>query len=199
MCTPPLHRLPIIPSLLHHLYILTSSLGPLDPSVKLCLTFGFFAMLRQSNLAPPSAITFEPTRHTYRDDIFTAPPSLLIPVRWIKTHQSIGKALVLPIPGVPSHPAEPVAAYHQLFTSSPTTSSDQPLLTYNTQCCSTTVTVSMLSRALSVLLDALGLDPVLFSFHSLWRGGPQQPTGRAWTTSTSSVSDRGIATHFGTM
>ena len=135
------------------------------------LTFGFFAMFRQSNLAPHSVTTFDALRHTCRGDIFTAPPGLLILVRWIKTHQSIGKAPVLPIPAVLGHSADPVTAYCQLQTSSPTTSPDQPLLTHNTQHHCTTLTVSMLTKALTVLLDALGLDPGLFSLHSLWREG----------------------------
>ena len=69
MRTPPLRHLPILPDLLHHHCLLTPSLGPLGPSMQVCLTFMFFAMLRQSNLAPTAASTFDPSRHTYRGDI----------------------------------------------------------------------------------------------------------------------------------
>ena len=51
-------------------------------------------------------------------------------------HQTISKTRVLPIPMVSSHPADQEAAYH-LLNSSPTTSPNQPLLTY------THITVSM--------------------------------------------------------
>ena len=132
-----------------------------------------------------------------------APSGLLILVQWTKTHQSFGKALILPVPGVTGHSADPVATYRQLLASSPTMSPDQSFLTYTTQHLCTTVIVSMLSRALSILMDALGLDPGLFSENlstafGVW-GGAQQPTGRSWTSSTSSVRDCGPVMHSGTM
>ena len=46
MRTPSLRRLPILPDLLHRLCLLTPSLGPLGPSMRVCLILGFFAMLR---------------------------------------------------------------------------------------------------------------------------------------------------------
>ena len=64
MRTPPLQCLPILPPLLHRLCSITPILGSLSPALRVCLTFGFFAMLRQSNLAPLSAAQFEPSRHT---------------------------------------------------------------------------------------------------------------------------------------
>ena len=150
---------------------LTPSLGNLGSALRVCLTFGFFAKLRHSNLAQPSAAQFDPSRHTCRGDIFFAPPGLHILVRWTKTHQSVGRAPVLLIPDVPGHPADPVAAYHLLFIASPTTSPDQLLLSYLQQGHRTMVTVPILSQALASLLHDLGYDAGLFSLHSLCRGG----------------------------
>ena len=76
--------------LLHHL----------QPGVR------FFAMLRQLNLARPTASQFDPTRHICRGDIVMAPPDLQILVRLTKTHQSVSRAPVLPIPEVPGHPMD---------------------------------------------------------------------------------------------
>ena len=57
-------------------------------------------------------------------------PGLLILVHWTNTHQLIGKAPVLPIPGLPGHPPNSITAYHQLLEASPTTSLNQsPVLT----------------------------------------------------------------------
>ena len=78
-------------------------------------------------------------------------------------HQSVDRA---PVPG---HPADLVAAYRHL-TSSPTISADQPLLTYIHQGHCTTVPVPMLSKALSALLHAIGLDSGLYSLHSFMQG-----------------------------
>ena len=59
MRTSLLRHLHIRPDLLHHLYLLTTSLRPLGSAMKVCLAFGFFAMLRQSNLTPPTHALFE--------------------------------------------------------------------------------------------------------------------------------------------
>ena len=56
----------LLTPLLHCLYTITSSLGSLNPALWVCLSIGFFAMLGQSNLAPPSASQFNLTRHTCR-------------------------------------------------------------------------------------------------------------------------------------
>ena len=149
---------------------LSSSLGALGPSMRVCLTFGFFRMLRQSNLAPPCQAQFDPSRHTCRRDIIQAPPGLLIIIRLTKTHQTAGSAPVLPIPAVPGHPVDPVAAYHQLLASSPSSSPDHPLFTYTQGTGVVTVMVCMLAAALATMLQSLGTDYTLFSFHSLHRG-----------------------------
>ena len=66
MRMPPLQCLPILPPLLRRLCSITSSRGSLSSALWVCLTFGSFAMLRQSNLVPLSAAQFDPSRHTCR-------------------------------------------------------------------------------------------------------------------------------------
>ena len=104
-------------------------------------------------------------------DIFMAPPGPQILVWWTKTHQSVSRVPVLPIPEVPGHPADVVAAYRLLLASSPTTSVDQPLLIYLHRGHCTMVTVAILSRTLSALLHALSFNAGLFSLHSLCKRG----------------------------
>ena len=64
-----------------HLYINACMSGALSPVLWVCLTFRFFTMLRQSNLAPPSATQFDHSWHTCRGDIFMAPPGATITPR----------------------------------------------------------------------------------------------------------------------
>ena len=120
------HPSPTAPSRLHH----HSQPGAPGPSFLVCLTFGFFTILRQSKLVPPSAAQFDPAWHTCRGDIFMASPGLQILVWWTKTHQSVGWVPILPIAEVVRHNTNPVTAYRLLLTASPTTSADQLLLTY---------------------------------------------------------------------
>ena len=59
----PLMCLLILPTLLHQLCLLADSLGQLGLPMNVCLNFGFLGMLCQSNLAPRSTRSFDPSRH----------------------------------------------------------------------------------------------------------------------------------------
>ena len=76
---------------------------------------------------------------------------------------------MLPIPTIPDHPTDLMEAYKHRLVSSPITSSNQPLLTFMTNSGTVTVTVKMLAQALHVMLQELGMDSSLYSFHSLKR------------------------------
>ena len=91
-------------------------------------------------------------------------------MRWTKTIQVVVRYPLLPIPAIPGHLADLVAAYRQLIQTSPTSLLNQPLITITTGACRQVVTVKMLSSAL-IMLDALSLDSSLYSLHSLHRGG----------------------------
>ena len=171
MHVPPLKCLSILPGLLHQLCLLSSSLGPLAPSMRVCLSFTFFCMLLQRNMTPPTPALFDPSRYTCRGNIIQVPPGLLIVVHWIKTHQSITLAPVLPIPEVLGHPADPVDSFHQLMSSSPSSKPNHPILTYVSDGHIITVTLPMLASALSIMLEALVLYPAIYSLHSLCSEG----------------------------
>ena len=166
MRTPPLKYLSILPPLLHCLCLLTSSLSPLGPSMRVCFMFRFFTMLRQRKMVPASGSSFDPSRHSCRGDIFMAPPSLLVLVRWTQTLQSVSTTPVLPTLVVPDHRTYPVVISSPHSPPLHLINHSSPSLKHN-RC--VTVTITMLSRALSVMLDALGLDSGLFSLPSLQR------------------------------
>ena len=130
MRTPPNRKLPITPQILYKLCKLCKYIGVLGPVMKVALTFGYFAMLRQSNLAPPSLAKFDPSRHTCRGDVMAASPGLVLLLRWTKTLQSMDNLPLVPLPRLQQHPADPVAAYEELLAASPTTNlSSQSSLT----------------------------------------------------------------------
>ena len=142
------HRvLPITPQLLKQLCKLCDSAGPLGPSMKAAFTLMFFGMLRQSNIAPATAASFDPTRHTARGDIIPSPPGLVVIAKWTKTIQTMDNVPVLPVPKVPGSPADPVAAYRALLKDFPSRHPNQPLLGYLHQGCRVVVTIAMLSSA----------------------------------------------------
>jgi hypothetical protein len=64
--TPPQRKQPIYPALLHKLCRLCDLIGSFGVVMKVAITFGFYGMLRQSNLAPRQAADFDLSRHTCR-------------------------------------------------------------------------------------------------------------------------------------
>jgi integrase len=138
--------------------------------MKVAFTLMFFGMLRQSNIAPATATSFDPSRHTARGDIIPSPPGLVVIAKWTKTIQTMDNVPVLPVPKVPGNPADPVAAYRALLKDCPSRHPNQPLLGYLHQGSRVVVTIAMLSAALRELLIALGLDCTLYSLHSFRRG-----------------------------
>ena len=78
---------------------------------------------------------------------------------------------MLPILHISHHPADMVAPFTEMLLASPTTSPNQPLLTFTTKTDITTMTVKILSQALSIMLQALKLDNSLYSLRSLRRRG----------------------------
>ena len=103
-----------------------------------------------------------------------APLGIFVLVRWTKTHQSVGRTPVLLISGVLCHPADTVAAYFcQLQPTSAQIYTQEGHLII--------MMVPMLSRALSVMVDALGRALAFYSLHIPMRGVAQQHTDRALT------------------
>ena len=60
----------------------------MDPSLvplRVALVFGFLGYLRISNLAPPTAKSFDPTRHSSWADVKPGKEGLLLDPKWTKT------------------------------------------------------------------------------------------------------------------
>ncbi len=151
--------------------VLTPELGVLGPPVKVALLFGFYGMLRMSNITPTTQHQFDPARHTSRADVLIKPPEVVLVLKWSKTIQDLGSTPLIPLPEIPRHPLCPLQAYRELLAASPTTSPRQPLLTAKSSTGRQTLTAPLLSRLLTDMLAALNQDPGLYSFHSLRRGG----------------------------
>lgn len=90
----------------------------------------FFMGARQSEVAPRSVATFDPTRHTTRDDVTITNGKLRIHQKWAKnmqaTHQSRDRWLA---PSPDPHFC-PVQAYQAMLQEAPTTTHNQPLLLF---------------------------------------------------------------------
>ena len=100
--------------------------------------------------------------------MWPAPPGLLIRLKWSKTLQSPGDATIVPIPSIPGHPLDPVAAFQAMVAGSPTTHGQSPLLVHPW---GRVITTRHLQSSLRSILTSLGVPAHLLSLHSLRRGG----------------------------
>jgi hypothetical protein len=169
--TPVRRKLPISPRLLVDMCKLCECLGDIGVAFKVAITFAFYGMLRQSNIAPAAEQKFDPSRHTCRGDVILAPPGVVLLIKWSKTDQCFGSVPLVPLPHVPESPADPVQAYRDLLDLAPTVHPDQPLLTVPGRKAARIITTSQLTTALKEMLTALGKDAGLFSMRSFRRGG----------------------------
>ena len=168
----PNQRSPVTVQSLARICEACMSLGTLGTVVRCALLLGFFGMLRQSNLAPRSTSSFDPTRHTCRGDVLEHPPGLVVILKWSKVNQTRRKQQLVPIPALsPQHPLCPVAAYKAMLAVHPTTSPNDPLLLMPGPSPCTPLTIPQLATCFRAVAAYLGYSPRQFSLHSLRRGG----------------------------
>lgn len=168
---PPHRKLPFTLSTLQQLCHMCDILNPFGVVMKVAILFGFFGMLRQSNLAPRSQGTFDPSRHTCRGDVLFQTPGIVIIMKWAKTIQSFDQLPLIPIPAIPGAILDPCAAYKALLKLAPTRRANDPLLCLPRRNGITVVTTTHLSHCLRIMLESLSLDPSSYSLHSLRRSG----------------------------
>ena len=140
------------------------------PVYKAAFMLAFFAFLRVSNVAPPSAKAFDPIRHILRSDVIFGRPGAHIIIKWGKSMQSASSHRVVQIPALPSLPICPVSALSALLSYAPTPPSI-PLFIIPSPSGSSILTAPMLSATLKPLLTALKLNHAHYGFHCFRRSG----------------------------
>ena len=164
----PNRRLPFSVDDLIKLVSLCKYMGYLGHIMKVAILFGYYGMLRQSNLAPPSIDQFDITRHTCRGDVIIHAPGLVIIAKWSKTNQSFEQLPLIPIPCVPGSPLDPVKAYNDMLHEIPSKSINDPLLM---KAPGKPITVTQLRDTFRTMLELCDMDPARYSLHSLRRTG----------------------------
>ena len=162
---------PMLSDMCHACDVLHS---PLGKTLKFAILCGFLGFLRQSNLAPRKAGSFDPTRNTCRGDIIVQKPGqcLLVIIKWTKTIQTMDSSVLLPIPTLPGSHMDPLAAFKDMVTAVPTKAANDPLLMIPSASGGHhTMSIDTLRQCFKQLLITIGADHTAFSLHSLRRGG----------------------------
>ena len=168
----PTQKSPVTERMLLQLCCLCDDLGLFGDILKFAFLLGFFGFLRASNIAPPYARAFDPTRHTCRGDVIFQPPGLVVILKWTKTSRCYAKPYAIPLPTIPDSPLCPVQAYRNMLSRVPTHSAGQPLLVKPSSSDNYKVVTScQLRRGFTALVECLGYPTGSYSLHSLRRGG----------------------------
>lgn len=126
----PIRALAITPDILRRVIYVISALNN-APRLRCVFTIMYMSMLRQSNFAPPTQSSFDPTRQLTRGDLSLQPNGLRIHIKWEKNMQiSTGAAHML-LPYANDHAICPVRAYAHMVRSLPTLSAGNPLAMFN--------------------------------------------------------------------
>ena len=146
-----------------------------DPSLvplRVALVFGFLGYLRISNMTPPTAQSFDPTRHTSWADVRPCEQGLLLDLKWTKTLQAQHRVTTIPLSSLSDQRICPVAALnlyrHMLPGVSP--SRTTPLLLTTAPPIGKTISASTLRAMFHWATLAAGLSDKNYTPHSLRRG-----------------------------
>jgi integrase len=130
---------------------------------------GFMALLRISNIAPPTRNNFDPHRQLRRGDITITPKGLSIFIKWSKTLQKYNQTARVNIFSIPNSPLCPLQAFMALQKIYPVYPSD-PLLSYRIGHHLYVISQGNLKSQLKQLLHSISLPPQI-TFHSFRRSG----------------------------
>ena len=161
---------PITPDILLRLHRTINPDDPIDATFwAVCLTM-FFGLLRKSNVMPPSASHFDPSKHLTRQDFAATQEGLVLVSRWAKNNQFRTRKLQSPLPAMPGHPLCPVSAVGRAFQLNPS-KEDQPAFTVPGSGGPRPLLYPAFLSILRQKLHLAGFDPQVYAAHSFRRGG----------------------------
>ena len=136
------------------------------------LLLGFYMFLRRSNLVLETMEDFNPEQQFCRGDInlLGMEKPMMFEIRWSKTIQHKQKILRLPVMPAANKAICPVFWIHYMISRIPTEPRD-PVLTIRAGQRKLALSANQLIYRFRKWLLLVGMDPTIFSLHSLHRGG----------------------------
>ena len=147
-----------------------------DPSLvplRVALIFGFLGYLRISNLAPPTAQSFDPARHSSWADVRPSKQGILFDLKWTKTLQTQRGVTTIPLASLEDNRICPSATWTLYRRMLPWITPDKstPLLLTTAPPVGKTISASILRAMFHRAAQAAGLAERRYTPHSLRRGG----------------------------
>lgn len=180
--------------------------------VRAALLLIFYAGLRPSEVAPPSAPRFDPAAHLTRADITFSHPSLVVRIRKAKNQQLFNQTKTRTLAPAPAIIYCPVQNTALAIALSPTVSPAQAMFTYPSS--TRPISVVTLRRVWADALTHIGVPPKQYTLYSIRKaasttafqmgcsqleiqrfGGWSSEAYRAYITTRDSVSVNKAITH----
>ena len=129
--------------------------------------FAFFLFARKSNLVPTSKKDLVNKHCLLRSHVQLFPDYLVVSMFWTKTIQRGERVLQMPLVRIKHSILCHVSAYKKMCKAVPVVEDDLPLFMLSRN---KVVTYSLYQSKLRECIEKIGLDPQLFSIHSMRRG-----------------------------
>ena len=144
----------------------------LDP-LRVALVFGFLGYLSISNLAPPTAQSFDPARHSSWADVRPSKQDLLLDLKWTETLQTQRGVTTIPLAALQDNRICPVATWELYHHILPWVAPHKttPLLLTTAPPVGKTISSSTLRAMFHRAAESAGSSDKGYTPHSLRRGG----------------------------
>ncbi|XP_071124704.1 uncharacterized protein [Mytilus edulis] len=163
-------KLPLLPTHLIDIVRLLNIYDYLDACLWCFLTFAFFGMLRASNLVSRSSTSFNSREQLIRDNVVVSEKGILLLLKWSKTRQNHDYTHQVSLCCSVEPSICPARAYKHLVSLIPG-DKNAPVFALPVHGKLLPLSRSVLLNRFRELIVLVGLDPSVYSFHSLRHGG----------------------------
>ena len=161
---------PLSPHILCKVHSLLDLTTPFDATLWALLLVAFFTLSRKSNLVVTGKKPFDRRRQLCRSDVLIGEKGPLVQYRWSKTNQFGSRVLLVPVLAIPGSVLCPLEAYTNMLQVTPV-EADGPAFVLPINRNLVPVSYQVLQKFIKKCVAKLGLDPGMFSSHSLRRAG----------------------------
>lgn len=138
---------------------------PMGNIIKTSILLMYYAALRQSEVLPNSANSFNPRQHLTRADILLFPDHLIVTVKSAKNMQSVYENKSVELQVSPDTQLCVVHAVRQMLRYTPTVFPHDPAIMFPTSRCP--VTVDYVRKTWQRHINGLGIDSTRLLLHSI--------------------------------
>ena len=143
--------------------------NPFEITWLAALQVSYMALLRKSNICPPTVPSFDPSKHLVRSDITLEESGISVNLRWSKTNQTLDKVLSIPVAHSHNAQFDPPAFYKKFISWFPVMPGD-PCFSFYCHGKHFVLTQRDLSAMLQVFLSRIGVSSHGITSHSIRKG-----------------------------